>query len=302
MSRRGGRRNRELVLRAVIGIGVEDELRVREVLLQDERVHRVDDDVVAAIDDQRRLGDRLQQRPGRLRIFPASRGALHHPVVGRPRDVELGVGGAEQTSDTPCKTAFADARRTRQQQRSDMDPGKPRPPPQHEVVRDVIDRVRHVWKFQPQRGAQSCVLLAALHGHDVAVLTLVQVLRARAVAHDRKGEEALLDGDPAATRAFRRAATLVRRLGSEWSGHLHLSFLAPPRSWQRLFDPPLLTTPDETQPSAPTPVLLADPAMPTRPTLQVIAGIGFPETEDESIASAYQQLTEPLPRPSPASL
>jgi hypothetical protein len=49
-----------LVLRAVIGVGVEDELGVRQVLLQDERVHGVDDDVVAAVHHQRRLADRLE--------------------------------------------------------------------------------------------------------------------------------------------------------------------------------------------------------------------------------------------------
>ena len=49
-----------LVLRAVIGVGIEDELGVRQVLLQDERVHGVDDHVLAAVHDQRRLADRLQ--------------------------------------------------------------------------------------------------------------------------------------------------------------------------------------------------------------------------------------------------
>jgi len=34
-----------LVLRAVIAVGLEDELGVRQVLLQDERVHGVDDHV-----------------------------------------------------------------------------------------------------------------------------------------------------------------------------------------------------------------------------------------------------------------
>src|SRR5216683_2938290 len=49
-----------LVLRAVICVGIEDELGVRQVLLQDERIHGVDDHVLAAIHDQRRLADRLQ--------------------------------------------------------------------------------------------------------------------------------------------------------------------------------------------------------------------------------------------------
>src|SRR5258705_4992799 len=49
-----------LVLRAVAGVGVEDQLGVGDVLLQDERVHGVDDHVLAAVHDQRRLADRLQ--------------------------------------------------------------------------------------------------------------------------------------------------------------------------------------------------------------------------------------------------
>ena len=51
---------RILVLRAVICVGIEDELGVRQLLLQDERVHGVDDHVLAAVHDQRRLADRLE--------------------------------------------------------------------------------------------------------------------------------------------------------------------------------------------------------------------------------------------------
>ena len=50
---------RILVLRAVIGVRVEDQLGVGDVLLEDARVDRVDDHVVVAVDDQRRLMDRL---------------------------------------------------------------------------------------------------------------------------------------------------------------------------------------------------------------------------------------------------
>jgi hypothetical protein len=49
-----------LVLRAVIGVGIKDKLCVRQVLLQDERVHGIDDHVLAAVRDQHRLADRLQ--------------------------------------------------------------------------------------------------------------------------------------------------------------------------------------------------------------------------------------------------
>src|SRR5207245_6523942 len=47
-------------MRAVCGVRIDDQLRVRQVLLQDERVHRVNDDIIAAVHDQRRLLDSLQ--------------------------------------------------------------------------------------------------------------------------------------------------------------------------------------------------------------------------------------------------
>src|ERR1700676_5311738 len=51
---------RVLVMRAVIGVGVDDQLRIRHVLLHDERVHRGYVHVVAAVHDQGWLLDRLQ--------------------------------------------------------------------------------------------------------------------------------------------------------------------------------------------------------------------------------------------------
>src|SRR5882762_4939295 len=49
-----------LVLRTMITVGVQDELRVQQVLLQYERVHRIDEHVVAAVDHECRLSDLLQ--------------------------------------------------------------------------------------------------------------------------------------------------------------------------------------------------------------------------------------------------
>ena len=46
-----------LVERAVVGVGVENELRVWNVLLQDERIHRADDHVAATVDDECRLSE-----------------------------------------------------------------------------------------------------------------------------------------------------------------------------------------------------------------------------------------------------
>src|SRR4029077_8527431 len=53
-----------LVQRAVGRIRINDQLRIRQVLLQDVRIDRVDDDVIAAADDERRLFDVFQVIPG----------------------------------------------------------------------------------------------------------------------------------------------------------------------------------------------------------------------------------------------
>ena len=54
------------VVRAVIGVGVDDQLRIRHVLLHDERVHRGHDHVVTAVHDEGWLLDRLQIVVGSL--------------------------------------------------------------------------------------------------------------------------------------------------------------------------------------------------------------------------------------------
>src|ERR1700680_2469636 len=51
---------RVLVVRAMIGVGVNDQLRIRHVLLHDERVHRGYVHVVTAVHDECWLLDRLQ--------------------------------------------------------------------------------------------------------------------------------------------------------------------------------------------------------------------------------------------------
>ena len=56
-----------LVLCAMIAIGVQNELRVRQVLLEDERVHRINDHVAAAVHNERGLSDLLQVSIGIFR-------------------------------------------------------------------------------------------------------------------------------------------------------------------------------------------------------------------------------------------
>src|SRR5437868_6739741 len=61
---------RVLVLRTMIAVGVQNELRVQQVLLQYERVHRINEHVVAAVDHERRLSDLLQVSIGIFRGSP----------------------------------------------------------------------------------------------------------------------------------------------------------------------------------------------------------------------------------------
>ncbi|CAG9236162.1 hypothetical protein BCAR13_790080 [Paraburkholderia caribensis] len=53
-------RRRILINRPVIGVRIDDQLRVRQMLLKRERMPRRNDDVVAALDDQHGLPDRFQ--------------------------------------------------------------------------------------------------------------------------------------------------------------------------------------------------------------------------------------------------
>src|ERR1700716_2192567 len=46
-----------LVLRPVIGIRIENELRAGQVLLKNKRIHGVDDHVITSVDHQRRMGN-----------------------------------------------------------------------------------------------------------------------------------------------------------------------------------------------------------------------------------------------------
>ena len=59
-----------LVLRAVIGVRVNDQLRIWDVLLHDERIHCGHDHVVTAVHDECWLLDRLQIVVGSLLLDP----------------------------------------------------------------------------------------------------------------------------------------------------------------------------------------------------------------------------------------
>src|SRR3984893_3660338 len=72
---------RILVRRPVSGVGVEDELRVRDILLQDERVDREDDKVLVAVHDKRRLLDRLEVIVGALTPYAPLDDSLDLPLA-----------------------------------------------------------------------------------------------------------------------------------------------------------------------------------------------------------------------------
>ena len=44
----------------MIAVGIENELRIRQVLLEDERIHRINDHVVAAVYHEGGLSDFFQ--------------------------------------------------------------------------------------------------------------------------------------------------------------------------------------------------------------------------------------------------
>src|SRR3982074_789030 len=62
-----------LILRSVIGIRIEDELRVGQVLLKNERIHGIDDHIIASVDHQRGVGNLLEiVKRARARSTPLS--------------------------------------------------------------------------------------------------------------------------------------------------------------------------------------------------------------------------------------
>src|SRR2546425_34351 len=78
-----------LVVRAMIGVGVDDQLRIRHVLLHDERVHRGYVHVVTAVHDECWLLDRLQIVGGPLLLDAPL--ANRFDLGGRHLVVHLGI-------------------------------------------------------------------------------------------------------------------------------------------------------------------------------------------------------------------
>src|SRR5260370_31457533 len=80
---------RVLVVRAVIGVGIDDQLRVWDVLLHDERVHRGQVHVVTAVHDQCWLLDRLEIVVGPLLLDAPL--AYRFDLGGRHLVVHFGI-------------------------------------------------------------------------------------------------------------------------------------------------------------------------------------------------------------------
>src|ERR1700751_168057 len=66
----------------MVGVGIDDQLSVREVLLQDELVDRIDDQVFVAVPNQRRLLDGLEIVVGALALDAPFRDRLSLPRAG----------------------------------------------------------------------------------------------------------------------------------------------------------------------------------------------------------------------------
>jgi hypothetical protein len=67
-------------------------------------------------------------------------------------------------------------------------------------------------------------------------------------------------------------------------------------TWQARFEPPHVAAEKEAADLIPATANVGiREEVPTGPTLQVVAEIGFPDAEDEGIAASYRRLAEPLP-------
>jgi hypothetical protein len=132
-------------------------------------------------------------------------------------------------------------------------------------------------------------LFAALHNHDPAIFVLTQTLLSlteRMVESARRG----LDGLER-SRTLRREAIRARRLALDWGRRIGTSILHSPGWWREQLMQP---TPRETA-DRETASIKTSEGRQDLPSLLVVKEIGFPETEEASIVTAYEALTEPLP-------
>jgi hypothetical protein len=94
-----------LAMRAVVGIGIKDKLRIGQVLLKDGRIHEIDEYVIASIDHQpvgRSPGDSRRRRR-------AARPISRAPRVGRARPLPR-----LRDRDAPCVDGIVSGKPGRQ--------------------------------------------------------------------------------------------------------------------------------------------------------------------------------------------
>jgi hypothetical protein len=147
-------------------------------------------------------------------------------------------------------------------------------------------------RFRPPADyAMTWTLLAARYEHEPAALALAQGLLAHAEHLEQLGRQSFNEKD--GRRALKREAARAERFALAWCRAIRSPVVLRADRWRYELAPPAFPTagakgaiseeePQKEQPAA-------------SPALQVIAEVGFPETEEASIVDAYETLTKPLP-------
>jgi hypothetical protein len=143
-------------------------------------------------------------------------------------------------------------------------------------------------RFHPPADyAMTWTLLAALYDHEPAALAIAQGLLAHAEHLEQLGRQSFNEKDD--RQALKREAARVERLALAWCRAIRSPVVLRAYRWRHELAPPTFPTAGAQEATSKEEPPAASPA------LQVIAEVGFPETEEASIVDAYEMFTKPLP-------
>jgi ATPase family associated with various cellular activities (AAA) len=149
-------------------------------------------------------------------------------------------------------------------------------------------------RFHPPADyALTWTLLAALYEHEPASFALAQGLLAHGEHLTQLAQQGFKDKDD--RRALKREAAEMERLALAWCREIKSPLALRADRWRYELAPPVIPPAAGAQQSAAPEEEPNQDADPASPTLQVIAAVGSPETEEYSIVDAYAALTKPLP-------
>jgi hypothetical protein len=147
-------------------------------------------------------------------------------------------------------------------------------------------------RFHPPADyAMTWTLLGALYEHEPAAFAMAQGLLAHAEHLEQLGRQTFNEKDD--RRALKREAARVERLALAWCRAIRSPVVLRADRWRYELAPPAFPTAGAQEATSEEAPQKEQPA--ASPALQVIAGVGLPETEEASIVDAYETLTKPLP-------